>query len=276
MKKTHSKTVFALLVLLLLPAVGQFAFVEEGQAQSGNATLEVMVCQNVSNGTLITGSGADCPNGYKKQFVPFRDTDLCILKANGSWEVRPVEVETNGTTSCKKYEEIQGYTDIKKVSNPARTTTATPTPSPTPSTPGTPSTSPTTNPTNQPSSGTGTSGIPSSTTSSGVQGSCPPNFEAKGPICVPRNPFGNSRGIAGQGTIAGVALIIIQFLLTMAGIVAVIFLIIGGYYWMTARGNDTQATNGRKTVTNALIGLAIVVLSYVIVQALTNFIIKGS
>ncbi len=51
--------------------------------------------------------------------------------------------------------------------------------------------------------------------------------------------------------------------------------IIGGYQIMTAAGNETRAKDGRKTLTNALIGLAIVLLSYVIIQAVISFVTKG-
>jgi hypothetical protein len=52
-------------------------------------------------------------------------------------------------------------------------------------------------------------------------------------------------------------------------------IIIGGYQWMTARGNEAQVTNGRKTLINALIGLAIVILSFAVVQAVNTFLQKG-
>ena len=54
----------------------------------------------------------------------------------------------------------------------------------------------------------------------------------------------------------------------------VIMIIIGGYYVMTAQGNDAQATTGKKTLINALIGLAITILAYLIVQVVINFITK--
>lgn len=116
----------------------------------------------------------------------------------------------------------------------------------------------------------------SASTTAGNQGDCPEGFVQKGPLCVPNNPFGNGGGIAGNGTISGLATTIINILLGLAGIVAVFMIIIGGYQWMTARGNETQVTNGRKTLINALIGLVIVVLSFAVVQVVVSFLTKGT
>ncbi len=74
----------------------------------------------------------------------------------------------------------------------------------------------------------------------------------------------------------GLAKKIIDIALYVSAIVAVIFIIIGGYYYITAGGNDEQAKNGRKTLVNALIGLTLVVLSYIIVQVAYRFLTDQS
>lgn len=125
--------------------------------------------------------------------------------------------------------------------------------------------------------GSGSSGGPggsSGGTTTQVQGDCEANFHKVGPLCVPNSPFTNSSAPINEQTAAGLAIKIIRILLYFAGIVAVIMMIIGGYQVMTAAGNESQATNGRKTLTNAIIGLAIVILSYIIIQALNNFLTK--
>jgi hypothetical protein len=45
---------------------------------------------------------------------------------------------------------------------------------------------------------------------------------------------------------------------------------------MTARGNDEQAEKGRKALTNAIIGLLIVILAFTIVQVVTNTLTSSS
>ncbi len=101
-----------------------------------------------------------------------------------------------------------------------------------------------------------------------------PGFHAVGPLCLPNSPFANNNSIANTGSVTDLAVKVIRVLLFIAGIVAVVMIIIGGYLYMTARGNDLQAMSGRKTLTNAVIGLAIIILSYVIVQAIYSFLVN--
>jgi len=63
---------------------------------------------------------------------------------------------------------------------------------------------------------------------------------------------------------------IIRILLMIGGAIAVLFVIIGGYQYLTSGGNEEAAEKGRKTVTNALIGVVVVVLSWVIVNVVVN------
>jgi amino acid transporter len=67
---------------------------------------------------------------------------------------------------------------------------------------------------------------------------------------------------------------IIDWALYLAAIIAVIFIIIGGFMYITSAGDATKATTGRKTLTNAIIGLVIIVMSYLIVQVVYNFLTR--
>ena len=67
---------------------------------------------------------------------------------------------------------------------------------------------------------------------------------------------------------------IINWALYLAGILSVLFVIYGGYLYLTAGGSDDQAKSGRKTLTNALIGLVITILAYTIVQIVYNFLVR--
>lgn len=106
------------------------------------------------------------------------------------------------------------------------------------------------------------------------QGNCEEFFHKAGPLCVPNSPFSDDSIAGGNQTATSLAVRLIRILLYFAAIVAVIMIIIGGYYVMTAQGNEAQATTGRKTLTNAIIGLVITILAYLIVQAVLNFITK--
>jgi len=69
---------------------------------------------------------------------------------------------------------------------------------------------------------------------------------------------------------------IINILLGVAFLVAVLMLIIGGFRYIFDAGNESGAEAGKKTVINALIGLVIIILSYVIVQVVARTISSGS
>ena len=68
---------------------------------------------------------------------------------------------------------------------------------------------------------------------------------------------------------------VINVALSLVFGIAVLMLIIGGFLYMTAGGNTEQAQKGQKTVVNALIGIVIVVLSYVVVAAVSNFLARA-
>lgn len=62
----------------------------------------------------------------------------------------------------------------------------------------------------------------------------------------------------------------VQLILGLVGIVALIYLIYGGFMYITAAGDADKATKGRTVIINALIGIAIVALSYLIVAVVIN------
>ena len=65
---------------------------------------------------------------------------------------------------------------------------------------------------------------------------------------------------------------VLQVLFTFAAVIAVIYIIIGGYHYVTAYGNPETAEKGKQTLTWAIIGLVIVILAFVIVQFVWNAI----
>lgn len=79
-------------------------------------------------------------------------------------------------------------------------------------------------------------------------------------------------GFGQDQTLSQLILDFIQLLLMFAGPLAVLFVIIGGFYYITSAGNEEQAQKGKRTLLNALIGIIIVVLSYTIVTVLQNTI----
>ena len=68
---------------------------------------------------------------------------------------------------------------------------------------------------------------------------------------------------------------IISILLLVAAGIAIVFVIIGGYQYMTSAGNEEQAEKGKQNVINAIIGIVIILMSYVIITVIANLVGSG-
>ncbi|MDP4001379.1 MAG: hypothetical protein Q8P83_04025 [bacterium] len=85
---------------------------------------------------------------------------------------------------------------------------------------------------------------------------------------VPHNPTplpGNS-----SSKIIDLVQMFINIALAIVGITAVAFLIYGGFRYITSAGNEEASETAKKVIKNSIIGLIIVVLSYIIVITITN------
>ncbi len=60
--------------------------------------------------------------------------------------------------------------------------------------------------------------------------------------------------------------LIINAALSILGALFLTLVIIGGFKWMTSQGNTEQIGEAKKTISNSIIGLVIVIASYVIVN----------
>ncbi len=63
---------------------------------------------------------------------------------------------------------------------------------------------------------------------------------------------------------------IIKVAMSLLGIIAVVIILIGGFTWMTAGGNDEKVGEAKKWIFAGIIGLAIIFSAY----ALANFVIN--
>jgi|SRR3989344_9253028 len=86
-------------------------------------------------------------------------------------------------------------------------------------------------------------------------------------LLFPIGGIAGSQSLTGPG---GLIYRIISLLLLVAGAIAVLFVIVGGYQYITAAGNEENAEKGRKTLVNAIIGVVIIVLAYVIINVIVN------
>jgi len=55
---------------------------------------------------------------------------------------------------------------------------------------------------------------------------------------------------------------VIQVFLSLLGIIFVVLMILGGYNWMTAQGDESKVEKAKSTIQKAVIGLIIIVASY--------------
>lgn len=62
-----------------------------------------------------------------------------------------------------------------------------------------------------------------------------------------------------------------NLMLSIAGGVAMIYIIIGAYHYFFAFGSEERATAGKKTITWAIVGLVVIILSKVILTEIWNF-----
>lgn len=74
------------------------------------------------------------------------------------------------------------------------------------------------------------------------------------------------------GNAENLAFRVINYILGAAGLVAVIYLIIGGFNYITAGGNEEQNKKATKTLLNAVIGLVVIFAAYAIVVTVQNAI----
>ena len=64
----------------------------------------------------------------------------------------------------------------------------------------------------------------------------------------------------------------LQWLLSVAGAVALVALIYGGIVYITSAGSEERATSGKKIITWAILGLALVLASYALISVLNTIL----
>lgn len=65
--------------------------------------------------------------------------------------------------------------------------------------------------------------------------------------------------------------LVIQFALGLSGAVAVLYVIIGAYSYLTAYGDAEKANSGKQTLTYAIIGLIVIASAELIVALMWRF-----
>jgi len=65
---------------------------------------------------------------------------------------------------------------------------------------------------------------------------------------------------------------ILKYVFPLAGLICVIFIIIGGYMWISAAGDPSRVKTAQNTLTWAIIGLVVVLLAVAVIEVITKFI----
>lgn len=69
---------------------------------------------------------------------------------------------------------------------------------------------------------------------------------------------------------------LIGLFLSLLGIIFLVLIIYGGYIWMMSRGNEQEVLKAKKIITNAVIGILIVVSSYAITAFVMGAVFEAS
>lgn len=69
---------------------------------------------------------------------------------------------------------------------------------------------------------------------------------------------------------------VIKVVLGFLGTIAVVLIIVAGFQWMTAAGNEDKIAKAKKIMTAAVIGLVIVLMAYALSTFVINAIISAT
>lgn len=75
-----------------------------------------------------------------------------------------------------------------------------------------------------------------------------------------------------KSIITKLAINLVNFLIFVGAALAVFFVVLGGYKYITSNGDDAKVKEGKSMVINALIGIAIAIASFTLVSFVTSFV----
>jgi hypothetical protein len=82
------------------------------------------------------------------------------------------------------------------------------------------------------------------------------------------NPSVIANATDNQTSLRGLVMTIINYFLGFLGLIAVIMIIYGGVTYVISAGNDEAVGNAKKIIMYALIGIVVILLSFVLVNAI--------
>ena len=78
--------------------------------------------------------------------------------------------------------------------------------------------------------------------------------------------YASNLGLQAQNEdVRDAAVDIIRYLMTFLGLIAVVVILLGGFKWLTAAGNEDKIAEAKKTIIAGVIGLVIILAAFAIV-----------
>lgn len=69
---------------------------------------------------------------------------------------------------------------------------------------------------------------------------------------------------------------IINVLMTLLGVIAVVIILLGGFKWMTAGGNEDQVGEAKKIIMQGVVGLVVILSAWAIAQFVINSLVEAT
>jgi hypothetical protein len=87
--------------------------------------------------------------------------------------------------------------------------------------------------------------------------------------------YGGETGLSSTDVRTTIARVI-RVVMSLLGIVAVVIVLIGGFKWMTAGGNDDQVGEAKKWIFSGVIGLVIILSAYALASFVLNQLVNAT
>ena len=76
--------------------------------------------------------------------------------------------------------------------------------------------------------------------------------------------IGTGGGYEGEMTLPGVAGLVVSAALSLLGVIFIVLIIVGGFKWLTAGGDENEVALAKKYISRSIIGLIIILSSWAI------------
>lgn len=92
--------------------------------------------------------------------------------------------------------------------------------------------------------------------------------------CGSSSPAGNQTP-CGIGDLLYTVRLLINFLLSVAWLVSILFIVVSGVRMILAQGNEESLTKAKASLSNAIIGFIIILTSFIILNLVVGFLTGG-